>query len=65
MDVKSWTIKKAERQRTDASEKLLESPLNYKEIQPVHLKGNQSCIFIGRSDVEAETPVLWSPDAKS
>ena len=46
-------------------EKNLESPLDYKEIQPVHPKGNQSWIFIGRTDAEAETPVLWPPDAKS
>ena len=46
-------------------EKTLESPLNCKEIQPVHPKGNQSWIFIGRTDVEAETPILWQPDAKS
>ena len=46
-------------------EKTLESPLDYKEIQPVHPKGNQSWIFIGRTDVEAETPVLWSPDVKN
>ena len=46
-------------------EKTLESPLNCKEIQPVHLKGNQSWIFIGRTDAEAETPILWPPDAKS
>ena len=46
-------------------EKTLESPLDSKEIQPVHPKGNQSWIFIGRTDVEAETPVLWPPDAKS
>ena len=46
-------------------EKTLESPLESKEIQPVHPKGNQSWIFIGRTDVEAETPVLWPPHAKS
>ena len=46
-------------------EKTLESPLDCKEIQPVHPKGNQSCIFIGRTDTEAETPVLWLPDVKS
>ena len=45
-------------------EKTLESPLDCKEIQPVHLKGNRSWIFIGRTDVEAETPILWPPDAK-
>ena len=46
-------------------EKTLESPLDCKEIQPVHLKGDQSWVFIGRTDVEAETPILWLPDAKS
>ena len=46
-------------------EKTLESPLNYKEIQPVHSKGNQSLVFFGRTDVEAETPILWPPYAKS
>ena len=46
-------------------EKTLESPLDYKEIQPVHPKGDQSWIFIGRTDAEAETPILWPPDAKS
>ena len=46
-------------------EKTLESPLDCKEIQPVHLKGDQSWVFIGRTDVEAETPILWPPDAKS
>ena len=65
----SWTIRKAERRRVDASElwleKSLESPPDCKEIQPVHLKGNQSWVFIGKTDVEAETPILWPPDAKS
>ena len=66
----SWTIKKAEHQRIDAFEllmleKTLESPLDCKEIQPVHPKGNWSWIFIQRADVEAETPILWPPDAKS
>ena len=66
----SWTIKKAEHRRIDAFElwywrKILESPLDSKEIQPVHPKGNQSLIFIGRTDVEVETPILWPPDAKS
>ena len=65
----SWTIKKAECQRIDASptvvlEKTLENPLDFKEIQPVHPKGNQSWVFIGRTDVEAETPILWPPDVK-
>ena len=46
-------------------EKTLESPLDYKKIQPVHPKGNQSWMFIGRTDVEAETPILWPPDVKS
>ena len=46
-------------------EKTLESPLDCKEIQPVHPKGDWSWVFIGRTDVEAETPVLWPPDAKS
>ena len=46
-------------------EKTLASPLGCKEIQPVHPKGDQSWIFIGRTDVEAEAPVLWPPDAKS
>ena len=46
-------------------EKTLESPLDSKEIQPVHPKGNQHWIFIGRTDAEAETPVLWPPDVKS
>ena len=45
-------------------EKTLESPLDYKEIQPVHPKGNQSWIFIGRTDAEAETSILWPPDVK-
>ena len=46
-------------------EKTLESPLDSEEIQPVHPKGNQSWIFIGRADVEAETPILWLPDTKN
>ena len=46
-------------------EKCLESPLNSKEIQPVHPKGNQSWIFIGKTDVEAETPILWPPHKKN
>ena len=46
-------------------EKILESPLDCKEIKPVHPKGNQYWIFIGRTDVEAEAPILWLPDAKS
>ena len=46
-------------------EKNLESPLDYKEIKPVNPKGNQSWIFIGRTDAEAEAPILWPPDEKS
>jgi len=46
-------------------EKALESPLDCKEIQPVHPKADQSWVFIGRTEVEAETPILWPPDAKS
>ena len=67
----SWTIKKAECRRIDALElcmvldKPLESPLDCKEIQPVLPKGDQSWVFIGRTDVEAETPILWPPDVKS
>ena len=66
----SWTIKKAERIRIDAFElwfwrRLLKSPLDCKEIQPVHPKGGQSWVLFGRPDVEAETPVLWPLHAKS
>ena len=66
----SWTMKKAECWRIDAFEpwcweKTLESPLDCKEIQPVHPKGNQSWMFTGRTDFEAETPILWPPDAKN
>ena len=46
-------------------EKTFKSPLDRKEIQPVHAKGNQPWIFIGRTDAEAEAPTLWPPDAKS
>ena len=46
-------------------EKTLESSLDYKEIQPVNPKGDKSSVFIGRTDVEGETPILWPPDAKS
>ena len=65
----STAIKKAEHQRTDAFklvlEKTLESPLDCKEIKPVNPKGNQPWIFIGRTDAEAEPPILWPPDARS
>ena len=68
-ECESWTIKKAECQRIDIFElwleKTLESPLDCKEVQPVHPKGNQSWVFIGRTDVEAETPKFWPPDTKS
>ena len=46
-------------------EKTLENPLDCKEIQPVHPKGDQSWVFIGRTDAEAETPVLWPPDGRA
>ena len=46
-------------------EKTLESPLDSKEIKPVNLKGNQPWLFIGRTEAEAETPILWPPDVKS
>ena len=46
-------------------DKTLESPLDCKEIQPVHSKGNQSSVFTGRSDAAAETPILWPPDGKN
>ena len=66
----SWTVKKAERRRTDAFElwcwrRLLKSPLDYKEIQPVHSEGDQPWGFFGRNDAKDETPVLWPPHAKS
>ena len=65
----SWTIKKAERQRTGAFElwcwRTRENPLDCKEIKPVNSKGNQPWIFTGRSDVEDEALILWPPDAKS
>ena len=62
----SWTVKKAEHQRIDVVlEKTLESPLDCKEIQPVHSEGDQPWVFIGRTDAEAETPILWPPHAKS
>ena len=46
-------------------QKTLESPLDSKEIQPVHPKGNQSWVFIGRTDIESETPIIWPPDVKN
>ena len=65
----SWTVKKAERQRIDAFElwrwRRLESPLDCKEIQPVHSEGDQPWDFFGRNDAKAETPVLWPSHGKS
>ena len=65
----SWTVRKAERQRIDAFElwcwRRLLSPLDCKEIQQVHSKGDQSWVLFGRTDAEAETPVLWPPHVKS
>ena len=66
----SWTIGEAEHQRINAFElwcleKTLESPLDSKEIQPVNSKGNQSWIFIGRTDAEVKAPILWPSDAKN
>ena len=66
----SWTVKKAECRRIDSFElmvleKTLESPLDFKEIQPVHSEGDQPWDFFGRNDAKAEAPVLWPPHAKS
>ena len=65
----NWTIKKAECRRIDAFElccwRRLESPWDCKDMQPVHPKGDQSWVFTGRTDAEAETPILWPPDVKS
>ena len=65
----SWTVKKAKRRRIDAFElwcgRRLESPLDCKEIQPVHSEGDQPWDFFGRNDAKAEIPVLWPPHAKS
>jgi len=66
----NWAIEKAGSWRTNAFfiavlEKTLESPLNYKKFKPINPKGNQSWIFIGRTDVETEVPVLRPPDTKS
>ena len=63
----SWTVKKAEHQKIDAFwamvlEKILESPLDCKKIQPVNPKGNQSWILIGRTDAKTEAPILWPSD---
>ena len=65
----SWTIKKAEHRRINAFElwcwRRLLSPLDCREIQPVHPKGNQSWVFTGRTNAEAETPILWPPEGKN
>ena len=66
----SWTVKKAERQRIDAFElwcwrRLLKSPLDCKEIQPVHSEGDQPWDFFGGNDAKAEAAVLWPPHVKS
>ena len=65
----SWTVKKAECEElmllNVVLEKTLESPLDFKEIQPVHPKGDQSWVYTGRTDAKAETPILWPPDVKS
>ena len=64
----SWTLKKAECRKSDAFElvlKTLERPLDCKEVKPVHPKINQSWVFIGRTDAEAETPIICPPDAKN
>ena len=60
----SWTVKKAEHWKM-VLEKILESPLDCKEIKLAHPKGDQSWVFTGRTDAEAETPILWPPHAKS
>ena len=64
-----WTVKKAEHRRIDAFElwcwRRLESPLDCKEIQPVHSEGDQPWDFFGRNDAKAETPVLWPAHVKS
>ena len=69
VELKQTKKKKAEHQRIDAFElwcwKRLESPLDCKEIQSIHPKGDQSWVFIGRIDVENKTPIFWPPDAKS
>ena len=62
----SWAMKKAEHRRIDAFEVwCFESPLDCKEIQPVHSEGDQPWDFFGRNDTKAETPVLWPPHLKS
>ena len=58
----SWTIKKAKHQKDAFELWCWKRPLDCKEIQPVHIKGDQSWVFIGRTDVEAETPIFWPAD---
>ena len=65
LDHKEGWVSKNWRFWTVVLEKTLESPLDYKEIKPVNSKGNQPWIFIGRTDAQAEAPVLWLPDSKS
>ena len=68
-ECESWTVRKAECQRIDGFElwcwRRLENPIDCKEVQPVHPKGDQSSVSFGRNDAKAETPVLWPPHAKS
>ena len=65
----SWTVKKAKCQRIDAFElwcwRALESPLDCKEMQPVHSEGDQPWVFFGRNDAKAKTPILWPPYGKN
>ena len=65
----TWIMKRLSTKEStplnSVQEKTLQSPLNCKEIQPVHPKGDPSWVFNGRTDAEAETPILWPPDAKS
>ena len=67
-ECESWTIKLSTKELMLLNcgvGETLESPLDYKEIQSVHPKGDQSWVLIGRTDVEVETPILWPPDAKN
>ena len=66
----SWTMKKAEHRRIDAFEvwcwrRLLRVPWTARRFQPVHSEGDQSWVFMGRTDAEAETPILWPPEEKN
>ena len=68
-ECESWTIKKTDHRKTNVFEvwcwRRLERPLNCNEIQPVHPKGDWPYVFIGRTDFETETPILWPPDVKN